>query len=168
VLFVQTAAKDIVPVLKTMATKFLTWVDTDVVPFLAGKMDAIKTTIIGWINGAIGWASSALKGLGAALVQGLIDGINSLLGRARAVLAEVIGLINSIPGVPNIPTGSGGSSGFGGNSFGPRVPLGGGGFSPTFNIDARGASMSPSQFENSMRRVMTQAGIGADIRNRVR
>jgi hypothetical protein len=169
VLFVQTAAKDIVPVLKTMATKFLTWVETDVVPFLSGKMDAIKTTIIGWINGALGWAGTALKGIGAALVQGLLDGINSLLGKARAALAEVIGLINSIPGVPNIPTGGGGGgSGFGAKGYGGMVPLGGVSNSQTININAPGASMSPAQFEAVVRRVITTSGFAADVRNRVR
>jgi hypothetical protein len=118
--FISSAAREVVPVLAQLGAKFVDWIKTSVLPALPGALDAIKSTIGGWISGALSWAGSALYNLGAAIVQGLIDGLESMLDRARMVLNTIIEIINKIPIIPDIPAVRVGSnsSGSGGASFG--------------------------------------------------
>jgi len=119
VIFVNNMTKDAGPKLKELAQKFLDWVTDSVLPFIGAKLGEIKDAIITWIAGVVAWAGGALWDIGAALVQGLIDGINAKIDQARAALNTVIDIINSIPAVPNIPNIPGGSSGTsGGSGFG--------------------------------------------------
>lgn len=120
----ETAVVLLTKIVTEWVPAFINWIADSVIPKLGPALQAIISEIGAWITGtALPWAVDALKGVGAAIVQGLIDGINSMIEQARRVLNEVIGIINSIPVLPNIPTlgggqSSGGSPGFGGSSVG--------------------------------------------------
>lgn len=159
------------PIIKAAVQVTFEFLRGTVFPALQSGFQAIGSAV-GTLRSAFVTAWGGIQSAAqtaASIVTSVINTIISAVSSAIRLINQLIGLINSIPGV-SIPTlpgiGGGGGSGFGGNSLGGRTPLGGG--SQTFNIDARGASMTPSQFENSMQRALNATGFAADIRNRVR
>jgi hypothetical protein len=60
-------------------------------------------TVPAMIVSAIGYLGDLLADKGRELVQGLIDGIESMIGSLRQAISGLMGMINSVPGLPNIP-----------------------------------------------------------------
>jgi len=92
--FIGNLITTVTPELKRLADKFLTWVATDVIPYIQAKLNAIQTEIIKWIAEKTVWAASEMKKIGAAIVQGIQDGISNAWGRFTGWIQD---RINEIP-----------------------------------------------------------------------
>lgn len=79
--FVASTAEVLGPRLLAWSGKFLGWVATDVLPFLAAQLGRMLVAIGNWlVTDAIPWAGTAFVALGKAIVGGIVQGILSAPG----------------------------------------------------------------------------------------
>lgn len=89
--FVAETAAVLGPRLLVWSAKFLGWVVTDVLPFLAVELGKILVAIGNWLaHDAVPWALGAMKDLGVAIVQGIVAGILSVPGAIADAIKSLV------------------------------------------------------------------------------
>jgi hypothetical protein len=98
--FISKTAEVLAPRLLTWSAKFLGWVATDVIPFLATELGKILIKIGEWLaRDAIPWAIEKFKDLGKAIITGIVNGI---LASPNAIKEAIGQLTNFSPTVKPI------------------------------------------------------------------
>lgn len=91
---VETGAPELATKLKEWGKKFLEWVGTEVLPYIGSKLGDIVKAIADWVvNTGAPRVGIELQRVGKAVIQGLIDGIDSMLDALRRKLSSVTELI---------------------------------------------------------------------------
>jgi len=98
--FISKTAEVLGPRLLKWAGLFLSWVATDVVPFLAEKLGEVLVAIGKWLReSAIPWALEAMKALGIAIVNGIVAGIKAAPSAIADALKSLLPVNLSVPTV---------------------------------------------------------------------
>jgi len=109
--FISKTAEVLGPRLASWAGKFLGWVATDVVPFLATELGKMLVAIGTWIvTDAAPWALEHMKDFGAAIVRGIVAGILGMpnaIGDALKSLVVPTSLPTPAPAAPAAPVARG-------------------------------------------------------------